>query len=134
MPAQLWYGGAIVVSAVLAVFLGGVRERTAVLVFAGLGVAWVLASIDPRSHATAWILMMLDLGAVGWLARIAWKAPRSWPVWALAPEAVAAAASLAYLLQPDVSAEVYLRGLLIARLSAALALVAGTCSRKAAHP
>ena len=133
MPAPLWYGSALVLSAVLAVFFGDERERKAVVVFAGLGVAWVLASMDPRPHAAAWILMILDLAAAGWLAKIAWKAPRRWPVWALAAEAVAAASSLAFLLQPDVGPQVWLRALLICRCAAVGALMTGARQRLVAH-
>ena len=134
MPEPLWYGSALVLSAVLSAFFGDARERTAVLVFAGLGVAWVVAAADPRPHAAVWILMILDIAAAGWLAKIAWKAPRAWPVWALAAEAVAAAASIAFLLQPDVGVAVWLRGLLICRFAAVLALGIGACKRPVAHP
>jgi hypothetical protein len=133
MPDPLWYGAALVLSAVLSAFFGEARERTAVLVFAGLGVAWVLASIDPRPHAAAWILMILDVGAVIWLGRIAWKAERPWPIWALSAQAVAAAVSVTYLLQPDVGRLVWLRGLLICRVAAVLALGIGACRRPPAH-
>lgn len=134
MPQPLWYGSVLVLSAVLAVVWGDTRERAAVLVFAGLGVAWVLASIAPRPHAAAWVLMILDLAAVAWLAKTAWKAPRNWPVWALAAQAVAAAVSLAFILQPDVGPKVWLRGLLICRYAAVFALMVGACRRPTAHP
>ncbi|MGE5564923.1 MAG: hypothetical protein ACM3YN_02035 [Parcubacteria group bacterium] len=133
MPQPLWYGSALVLSAVLSALFGEARERKAVLVFAGLGAAWVVASTDPRPHAAAWILMILDAGAVVWLGKNAWKAERPWPIWALAAEAVAAAVSITYLLQPDVGAEVWLRGLLICRYAAVLALGVGACGRPAPH-
>jgi len=134
MLDPVWYGCALVLSAVMSAFFGDVRERTAVLVFAGLGVAWIMASIDPRPHAAAWILMILDIAAAVWLAKIAWKAPQAWPVWALAAEAVAAAASVAFLLQPDVGPQVWLRGLLMCRLAGVAVLAVGACRRRFAHP
>lgn len=133
MPELPWYAAALTLSAVLAVFFGQARERAAVLVFAGLGAAWVVARTEPRPHAAAWILMILDLTAAAWLAKVAWKASKTWPVWALAAEAVAAAASLAFLLQPDVGAQVWLRGLFICRLAAVLALCIGTSRRTTSH-
>lgn len=133
MPEPVWYGSALVMSAVLSAFFGEARERTAVLVFAGLGVAWVVASADPRPHAAAWILMLLDIGAVAWLGKIAWKAPRPWPIWALTAEAVAAAVSITYLLQPEVGADVWLRGLFFCRVAAVVALGVGACRRPLAH-
>lgn len=133
MPAQLWYGAAVVLSAVLAAFFGGARERTGVLIVAGLGMAWVLAAENPRPHDAAWICMILDLGALAWLAKVAWKSPRSWPVWALAPQAVAVAVSLAFLLQPDVSGALYFRALMLTHAGVVLALLAGTSPRRASH-
>jgi len=133
MPAQLWYGVAVVLSAVLAAFFGEARERTGVLVVAGLGAAWVLATENPRPHDAAWICMTLDLCALAWLGKAAWKAPRSWPVWALAPQAVAAAVGVAFLLQPDVSPAIYFRALLIAHGGVVLTLLAGMGSRRVTH-
>jgi len=77
--------------------------------------------------------MILDLAALAWLAKVAWKAPRSWPVWAMAPQAVAVAASLAFLLQPDVGPAIYFRALLMTHCGVVLALVMGTRKRHAAH-
>jgi hypothetical protein len=133
MPAQLLYGAAVVLSAVLAAFFGGARERAGVVVVAVLGAAWVLASENPRAHDAAWICMILDLCGLAWLAKVAWRAPRSWPVWALAPQAVAVAVSLAFLLQPDVSRMIYFRALLMTHGAVVLALMAGTSRRQAAH-
>jgi hypothetical protein len=133
MPEPLWYGAALVLSAVLSAFFGEARERAAVLVFAGLGVAWVVASMEPRPHDAAWILMILDAATVVWLGWIAWKAERAWPIWALSAQAVAAAVSVTYLLQPDVGHLVWLRGLFICRIAAVLALAVGACRRPVAH-
>lgn len=133
MSAQLFYGASVALSAVLAAFFGGVRERIGALIVAGLGMVWVWAVENPRPHDAAWICMMLDLGALAWLAKVAWKAPRSWPVWALAPQAVSVAASLAFLLQPDVPAAIYFRALLITHCAVVLTLLIGTGRRSTAH-
>lgn len=134
MAEPLWYGAALALSAVLAAFFGGARERAAVLLLAGLGVAWTVAFADPRSHAAVWVLTFLDVCAVAWLGKIAWKAERTWPIWALAAEAVAVAVGVTYLLQPDIGPAVWLRGLLFCRIAAVLALGIGTCARPAPHP
>lgn len=133
MLAELGLGALIALSAVVAAVSGGWRERTAVGLFAAVSGAWMLTPADPRAHAAVWELMALDLAVLLVLGRIAWKSPRNWPVWAMAPQAVAAAASLAFALQPDVGAETYLRALMLTRYGAVLALLIGM-RRPASHP
>lgn len=134
LAAEAGLGALMVLAAVMAGLFGHARERLAVIVFAGLAAISVFASEWPRPHAAAWICMTLDLAALGWLGKIAWKAPRAWPVWALAPQSVAVAASVAFLLQPDMTPAVYFRALLMTRYLAALALTLGTRRRRVAHP
>jgi hypothetical protein len=134
LAAEAGLGTLMVLAAVMAGLFGGSRERLAVIVFAGLAAASVLASHWPRPHAAAWICMMLDLAALAWLGKVAWKASRRWPVWALAPQAVAVAISVAFLLQPDVTPAIYFRALLMTRCLAVLVLTFGSGQRKVAHP
>jgi len=134
VAAEVGLGALMVLAAVMAGLFGNTRERLAVIVFAGLAAVSVFAAHWPRPHAAAWICMILDLAALSWLGKVAWKAPRRWPVWALAPQAVAVATSLAFLLQPDVTPPIYFRALLMTRYLVVLALALGSRRREMAHP
>lgn len=108
----------LALSGAAAAWRGGRTERIGVALLAA---DWAAARlIGPRE----WWLMGLDIVVVAVLARLAWRSPRTWPIWALACQAVAAAASLAYGLQPDVGEATWLRALALAGLGPPLALAA----------
>lgn len=94
-------------------------ERTERIGCALLAAAWIAGRLI---GANGWGRLAVDLLVAAILARLAWRAPRAWPVWALACEAVAAAASLAYGLQPDVGEATWLRALALVSLGPPLAL------------
>jgi hypothetical protein len=129
-----WGLGALLVMAALASAVwGGGRERSGATVVALAGFATILMPETSRG-GFVWGLLVLDLVCMAVLGRLAWKAPRAWPVWALAAQAVAAAQSLAYLMQPDVGPETWLRGLLIVRYGGVLAVLVGSRPKVQAQP
>lgn len=123
---------ALVALCALAVVLGGgLRERTGALIVASSAAAALLTPVARDSWV--WALFAADLLVVVLLGRLAWKAPRIWPIWVMAAAAVGAAASLAFAVQPDVDEETYRRALLLTRYAAALALLVGARGARASH-
>lgn len=109
-----------------AVWRGGPAERAGAALFAADWAAFLLTS-------NPWALMSADVAVLLALGRMAWKAPRTWPVWAGGCHAVAAAASLAFALQPDVGEDTWRRALLLAHAGAAVALAASVWRRRRAR-
>ena len=134
MLAELGLGVLLALSAVAAGLRGGGRERLGVAIFAVVSAAWLAMPDDPRMGPALQLMLVLDTAVLVLLGRMAWKSPREWPVWAMAPQAVAVAASAAFALQADVGAETYLRALLLTRYGAVLLLLIGTCRRPQAQP
>jgi hypothetical protein len=127
-----WELAALLAMAALASMIwGGGRERLGAAVVAVAGLATILM---PETGSLAWGLLLIDLACMAVLGRLAWKAPRAWPVWALAAQAIAAAQSLAYLMQSDVGPETWLRGLLIVRYGGAVAVLVGSRPKVQAQP
>ena len=122
MPVYLALIALIGLCAVSAAVSGSRREWLGVVIVAAAGGALVFA--DDRGPGV-WVLFALDLTVVLLLGRLAWKAPRLWPLWMMAALGVGAAASLAFLLQPDVEPQTYQRAMLLTRYAAALALLLG---------
>jgi len=99
-----------------------------------IAVAASLALVLGQARGPAiWALFALDLAAVLLLGQVSWKAPRLWPLWMMAALSVGAAASLAYMLQPDVAEETYGRAMLLTRYGAVLALLLGARGKQASH-
>lgn len=119
--------------ALSAAVFGGRREWGGVAIVAAASALLWLAPAD-RGGPEAMLFLSADLVLVGLLGGMGWKAPRPWPVWVLAALAVGAAASLAFLLQPDVDAQTYDRALVLTRYAAAAALLIGSRKRNASHP
>ena len=120
---EIWGFAALLTAGAAGAMLRGTRpERLAAAAFAAV---WLAALGVQRLGwpGTGWTMLALDLAVLLLLVRLTWKAPRAWPVWATAFEAVAAAASLAFSLQPDVGETAYLRALALCRMAAVLALV-----------
>ena len=134
MLAELGLGVLLALSAVAAWLRGAGRERLGVVIFAVVSAAWLAMPDDPRTGPALLLMLVLDTAALVLLGRMAWKSPREWPVWAMAPQAVAVAASAAFALQADVGAETYLRALLLTRYGAVLLLLIGTWRRSQAQP
>jgi len=123
----------LALSAAAAALRGGRREWLGVALLALVSAAWML-SPPQEARATAPFFLAFDFAALLVLGRLAWKAPRNWPIWAMAPQAVAAAASLAFIVQEDAGQQIYLRAVMIARYGAVLLLLLGACRRPTAQP
>jgi hypothetical protein len=123
----------LALSGVAAATRGGVRERKGLAVFAVVSAAWMLTPAR-LADAAAPFFLVLDFAALVLIGRLAWKSPRNWPVWAMAPQAVAVAASLAFMLQDDAGEQTYLRAVMMARYGAVLLLLIGACRRPVAQP
>jgi hypothetical protein len=132
--AHLGLIGLLLAAALAAAVIGGPRERVGASLLLACSVATLLMPLAVRDSAAPWVLLTLDVAGVLVLGRMSWKAPRLWPLWMMAAEAVAAAASLAFLLQPDVGAETYLKGVLFTRYAMAGALLLGIRRSSPAHP
>jgi hypothetical protein len=132
--AVLGLGALLALSAVAAGLWGGVRERLAVVIFTLAGAGWLLMPANPRVGPALGLTIIFDTAALVLLGRMAWKSPREWPVWTMAPQAVAVAASAAFALQADVDAQTYLRALLLTRYGAVLLLLIGMWRRPKAQP
>jgi len=131
---ELGLAALIVLSALVAAWRGGNREWLGVVIVAGVSAASLLMAHDSRVHVEAWSLLALDCAALLVLGKLSWKAPRQWPVWVMAPQAMAAASSVAFLLDASIGAETYSRALMMARYVAALLLLLGICRSAQAQP
>lgn len=132
--AELGLGALLLLGAIAAAVFGGGRERAGAAMLIAVSAAFLLAPADPRQAGAVWVLVALDLAAVALFGRLSWKAPGAWPLWALAAQAVAAAASVAYGLQADVEAQTYRRVMMLTRYVAAAALLIGAFSQAKTRP
>lgn len=132
--AEIGLGALLLLTAMAAAAFGAARERTATVVLLAVSAASLLLSPEPRAPVALAVLLVMDLAAVVLLGRLSWKAPGGWPIWTLGAEAVASAATIAFILQPDVAGETYLKALLAMRYVAASAVLVGTLRRRQAQP
>jgi len=85
---------------------GGHPERIgAIVVLCG----WFLSILAQRYLgyvATQWPVLLIDLTALAAFVALAWKAPRTWPVWASAFQLLSVASHVMVLmkLRPEISA------------------------------
>lgn len=134
MAAEFALGFLLVLSGLAAGLWGGRREWLGVAIFTAVSAAWLSMPDDPRNGPAVGLLLIVDTAALVLLGRLAWKSPREWPVWTMAPQAVAVAAGAAFLMQADVGAETYLRAVLLTRYGAVLLLLIGAWRRPKAQP
>ena len=88
--------------------------------------ATILIQDDASSTLERFFLMGVDVAVLAALGFLAWKAERSWPVWAAACQAITVAVHLATLVDFRIPKFAYISALVLASYGVLIALAIGT--------
>ena len=88
--------------------------------------ATILIQDDVSAHLEEYALLGVDCAMLAALGFLAWKAERSWPVWAAACQAITVAVHLAKMVDFRIPEVAYLSALVLASYGVLVALAVGT--------